>query len=137
MIIRMIFNAAGDMTNLGKFSDSAAADSWEAANSKSFPKNYTKTDEDITAAENTRAGNKFVQHRLNALAIKWGYDDMTSLVSYKLSSNPQWALEASVASDWRDATWMATHAYAAQHPMDGTPDGLMAALPQEPDRPTA
>ncbi len=70
---------------------------------------------------------------LNETAKNRGYSDSQSVLSYLLSSNAQWKLEAETFSNWRDQIW--EHVYIEYMSIDvggsiPDEDQFIATLPQ-------
>lgn len=53
----------------------------------------------------------YVQSLLDKFAAEKGFTDMVSLVSYKNSTNPEWASQATIGIAKRDATWSGLYTY--------------------------
>lgn len=75
-----------------------------------------------------------IDAHVDAAARAWSYNSADSLASYKASTVPQWAAEASAFIAWRDAVWveaLATMAavQAGTSPMPSTPEAFIAGLP--------
>lgn len=54
---------------------------------------------------------KEVQNRLDAFAREKQFDDIKSLITYKDSTIPEWASQATIAITKRDQTWSALYTY--------------------------
>jgi len=72
---------------------------------------------------------------INEGANSWGYDNITSAVSYVTSSNPQYVAEAEALTKWRDDVWAwAIPALATATPGE-TAGEFLADMPDMPPRP--
>ena len=84
----------------------------------------------------------FITSSLNALAIAWGYTDITSAATYLNSAVAQFKAEATALTSWRDQVWYQAGVIQAE-PVASQPTtvaalwaAILVAAPQ-PTRPTA
>jgi hypothetical protein len=75
-----------------------------------------------------------VQSLLDKFAAEKGFDDMSSLVSYKDSTIPEWASQATTGIAKRDATWSGLYVYLNKintgvEPLPTTIQDIMQELP--------
>jgi len=72
---------------------------------------------------------------INDGAKQWGYDDITSAVSYLISKNEQYAKEAHLLSDWRDAVWAWAIPALTTVPPGTEAGAFLANMPELPPKP--
>lgn len=75
-----------------------------------------------------------IQNFVDSKAAAKGYRSGDALVSYRFSSNTQWAQEAVTFSDWRDSVWLYSYnqlelVESGQIPPPASIAAFMASLP--------
>lgn len=76
------------------------------------------------------------QQNLDSVAKSWGYNSMTTAVSYSTSTNPQYKADADALIAWRDSYWAKAYQVEAGT-LPKTAAEFVALLPEAPTQPTS
>jgi hypothetical protein len=92
----------------------------------------------LIQAQMLLAATEAIQNMLDALAVSWGYTDITSAATFLNSVVPQFKAEAIALTNWRDNVWAQAGAIQAlpQAQQPNTIASLLALLPAAPSKPT-
>lgn len=91
----------------------------------------------LTVEQTIGAISSSIKLSIDAVAKKWGYDNIVSAASYANSSNKQYSADAAALISWRDAVWVWATQLFPSVVAGQSPDEFMKNMPAQPAQPKA